>query len=370
MVGWRGSIRSVAEIDPPAAPRRILIIRLSAIGDVILSSGLIPVLKKAWPQAEITWLAEEGNLDLLRHNPDLARVHALPRRRWAGWWKERRYLAVMKEFRALVRELRGARYDLVLDIQGLMKSGVLARLTGAPTRIGLGSKEGSGLLMTRVVSRKVDSHLPGKEYRALCRALGLDVTPYVLNVTVPESEAAAAAGLLARMGVNGPYAVFAPFTTRPQKHWFDDRWIDLSGRLRGLTGLPVIMLGGPADKEHAKAIATDLSGGIVDLTGRTNLLAAAAIIRGARLMVGVDTGLTHLGLAMGTPTLALFGSTRPYLDPVNPHARVLYEAMECSPCRRRPTCGGAFTCMRLHSVDKVMDAIRPLVADARLERAP
>ena len=360
----------MAEIDLHTAPRRILIIRLSAIGDVILSSGLIPVLRQAWPQAEIAWLAEEGNLDLLRHNPGLARVHALPRRRWAGLWREQRYLALLKEVRTFASGLRQARYDLVLDIQGLMKSGFLAWVTGARTRIGLGSKEGSGLLMSRVVSRHVESHLPGKEYRALCRAMGLDDSAYALNVAVPESEEAATAGLLSRMGVGGPYAVIAPFTTRPQKHWFDERWIELSARLRRFSGLPVIMLGGPGDRERARAIAADPTGGIIDLTGRTSLLAAAAIIRSARLLVGVDTGLTHLALALGTPTLALFGSTRPYLDPATLRAQVLYEPMPCSPCRRRPTCGGEFTCMRRHSVDKTIDALRLLLAELSRDRTP
>jgi lipopolysaccharide heptosyltransferase I len=348
-------------LAPP--PRRVLVIRLSAIGDVILSSAVIPVLSAAWPQARIDWLTQDVNADLLSANPRLDRVHVLPRRRWASWLKEHRYLKVLGEFGALAGVLRRRRYDLVLDLQGLLKSGVWAWLSGGHTRIGLGSREGSGLLMTRVVSRRVESLQPGKEYRALCAALGLDTAPFAMDVVVSGPEAAAAAELLAGMGVKGPYAVFAPFTTRPQKHWFDERWIELARRLREVTGLPVLMLGGPGDRDHARAIAGYLEGGIVDLTGRTSLQACAAVIRGAHLLVGVDTGLSHLGLAMGTPTLALFGSTRPYLDPGVSRGRVLYEALECSPCRRHPTCNGEFTCMRLHTVDKVMEAVRPWLRD-------
>jgi len=341
-------------------PQRILIIRLSAIGDVILSSGLIPVLKSAWPGAEICWLTEEGNAGLLQHNPGLSRVYTLPRGRWAKAWRAGQYCVVLANFGQLIGELRAARFDLVLDIQGLMKSGLLARATGAPRRVGLGSKEGSQWLMTEVISRSVSSHLPGKEYRALCRALGLGDAGYRLNVAVSEADRVQADRALAEVGVQGDFAVFCPFTTRPQKHWFDERWVELARRFADDSGMRIVILGGPGDCGHAERLASE--SGAISLAGKTSLTEAAAVIARARLLVGVDTGLTHLGLAMATPTLALFGSTRPYLDPAMPRSRVLYEARDCSPCRRRPTCGGTFDCMRAHEVDAVLRAMRELLS--------
>ena len=346
----------------PFVPRRVLVIRLSAIGDLILSSGLLPVMAAAWPGAEIHWLTRPGNAELLRHDPRLAGLHLLPRRPAGRWWRPRALAGTLVESLALVRTLRRLRFDVVLDVQGLLKSGVWARLSGAPVRVGLGSREGSASLMTHVVSRAVESHLPGKEYRALCRALGLDTTPYRLGVAVPDATARQAAERLRAAGVEGDYVVLAPFTTRPQKHWLDDRWVECARRLAVERGLRVVVLGGPGDRDHAAAIVAQAGGAAVSLAGDTALGEAAAVIRGARLLVGVDTGLTHLGLAMGTPTLALFGSTRPYLDPAVPNARVLYEPMDCSPCRRRPTCGGAFTCMRRHTVAEVLATAGALLA--------
>ena len=343
------------------APRRVLVIRLSAIGDVILASGLLPVLNLAWPDAELHWLTGRANADLLRHDSRLAGLHLLPRWPAGRWWRPREAAVLLKDLLELLRALRRQRFDLVLDVQGLLKSGLWARLTGARVRIGLGSREGSGLLMTAVVSRAVESHLPGKEYRALCRALGLDTTPYRLIVTVPVETQRRAVQTLRVAGVGGDYVAFAPFTTRPQKHWFDDRWVECARRLSAEMGLRVVLLGGPGDRDHAKAIVSQAGPAALSLAGDTSLLEAAAIIAGARLLVGVDTGLTHLGLAMGTPTLALFGSTRPYLDPAVPCARVLYQPMDCSPCRRRPTCGGEFTCMRRHTVAEVLDAAAALL---------
>jgi len=343
------------------SPRRVLVIRVSAIGDVIMSSGLLPVLRQAWPAAEISWLTDDTNAGLLAANPRLSEVIALPRRHWQSLWRAGQYRRLYPELRGFVRALRGRRFDLAIDLQGLLKSGVWARLSGAPQRIGLGSREGSQWLMTRVVTRQVESDLLGKEYRALAGALGLDPAGFAMDIVVAPADAQNAAAALREAGADSPYAVFAPFTTRPQKHWFDDRWAALAAEVAAQRLRPVV-LGGPGDRAHGEILVGAASAGtLVSLAGRTSLREAAAVIRGASLLVGVDTGLTHLGFAMGTPTIALFGSTRPYLDPDVPRGRVLYEPMACSPCRRHPTCGGEFTCMRRHTVEKVARVIRELL---------
>jgi heptosyltransferase-1 len=348
----------------PEAPRRVLIVRLSAIGDVIMSSGLIPVLHAAWPQADIVWLTDEGNAPLLSHNPRLAAVLALPRRRWSEFWRSGRRREAAGEALQFVRALRARRFDLALDLQGLLKSGVWTLLCGASRRVGLGSREGSALLMSHVVGREVRDDRLGKEYRLLATALGLDAERFAMDVvTAPQDDLRARAALDAA-GVVGDYCALAPFTTRPQKHWLDERWSQLGERLGAEHGWRPVLLGGPADRERGQAIADASSGAIVSLAGRTSLTEAAAVIRDARALIGVDTGLTHLGIAMRTPTLALFGSTRPYADPGAPRARVLYHAMPCSPCRRRPTCNGRYDCMRLHTVDSVAQAVARLAHEA------
>jgi heptosyltransferase-1 len=339
-----------------APPRRILIIRLSAIGDVIMASALIPALKEAYPGVHLAWLTEESSAGLLRNNPRLDQVIVWPRRRWRQLARERRYLSLWREFRDLARTLRQPRFDWVLDIHGLLKSGVWAFLSGAPTRIGLGSREGSQWLMTQTLARdsgNADDLRISSEYLKLARALGLQPARFDMDIVASASEQAEARALLQAHGVVGPFAVACPFTTRPQKHWFGERWAELATRLRGQTGLAVVMLGGPGDTASAAAIAAQAPG-VANLVGQTSLGVCAALIGQAKLLVGVDTGLTHLGIAMRTPTVALFGSTCPYLDPGYAQARVLYEPLECSPCHRRPRCGGEFTCMKQHTADKVL----------------
>jgi heptosyltransferase-1 len=341
--------------------RRVLIIRLSAIGDIVMASALVPALRRAWPDAYLAWLCEPAGAELLRPNPRIDEVIVWPRGEWRRLVRDRAYRALARAIRDFVRGLRGRRFDLVLDTQGLLKSGVWARLTGAPRRVGLGSRESSQHLMTETLSRRTGSRRIGAEYLALAQHLGLDVGTFPMDVPVSEAGARRAGALLAGSGVAGPYAVLCPFTTRPQKHWLEDRWVGLVARVhRDLDLLPVF-LGGPEDRAAADRLVEATGGLARHLAGETHLDDAAAVVRGARLLVGVDTGLTHLGIAEDVPTVALFGSTCPYLDPATPRARVLYEPLPCSPCRRHPTCQGRIDCMRLHTVERVLEAAQGLL---------
>jgi heptosyltransferase-1 len=116
-------------------------------------------------------------------------------------------------------------------------------------------------------------------------------------------------------------------------------------------------MGGPGDSEAAARIA-GASPTMVNLVGQLKLDETVAAIADSALLVGVDTGLTHMGTALGVPTVGLFGSTRPYLDTGSSRTAILYEPMACSPCRRHPTCAGAFHCMRHWTVDMVMAQAR------------
>ena len=342
-------------------PRNILIVRLSAIGDVVMASALIPAIKNTWPDARLSWLVEPAGYDLLRHNPRLDEVIVWPRPYWRQLWQQRQFGRWFGEVHRFTTGLRRRRFDQVIDIQGLLKSGLWARLTGARQRIGLGSREGSQYLMTRRVDRYGGDDRIGSEYLHLAKTLELDTGAFRMDVAVGEQPAVMARNRIAKAGIDR-YAVICPFTTRPQKHWFEDRWQTLTGLLSAQTGLPVVMLGGPGDRTAGERIADGCQ--LLNLTGQTRLDETAALIDGASLLVGVDTGLTHLGIARDVPTIALFGSTRPYLNPASDRATVLYHPLVCSPCRRPPICDGRFDCMRLHTPDNVMAAVQTLLAQS------
>jgi heptosyltransferase-1 len=347
--------------------QRILLIRLSAIGDVAMASGLIPPLRAAYPNAYIAWLAEAGAADLVRANPRINEVIIWPRAAWLKLWRERRLGALWKAMREFRAQLRARGFDTAIDLQGLLKSGLLAFVSGAAQRIGLRSKEGSQWLMSQVVPQRRDDRRIGSEYRQLTAALGLPEQQFAMDIAVAAADDASAREKLRAAGVGENYIVICPFTTRAQKHWFEERWVELARSFAAADATAsaapqVVMLGGPDDAVAAERIAAGAAGAIHNLAGKTCLREAAALLRGARLAVGVDTGLTHIAIAVGTPTLALFGSTRPYLDPCSSRAKVLYEALPCSPCKRHPTCGGRFDCMRAHSAEGVWRAAQPLLA--------
>lgn len=334
-----------------AAPR-ILVVRLSAIGDVVMASGLIPALRARWPDAHLAWLTQPLTVPLLRYNPRLDQVLVWPREHWQQLWRERRWGELWRALREFHRLLREQRFDLVLDAQGLLKSAVCAWLTGAPRRVALYGREGGRLLVHEVVQPS-DAAAPrvGHEYRHLVRHVGAPETAFAMDLVVGAEARSAVHLILQAAGVTGPYVALCPFTTRAQKHWFEDHWVALAQRL-GEHGLTPVLLGGPGDVAAAARI-TAACPRLVSLAGRVKLDQNVAAVAGASLLVGVDTGLTHMGTALGVPSVALFGSTRTYLDACTPRTVVMYDALPCSPCHRHPTCAGRFDCMRSLSVERV-----------------
>jgi heptosyltransferase I len=336
--------------------KRILIIRPSAAGDIVMASPMIRTLRRSFPEARIVWLAEPSMADLL-HHPELDGVIFWDKGRWRQMLKGGRLLALFREIRSLRRQLRSERFDLVLDAQGLLRSRVLARLSGATRRVGFDSREPGRFLMTEIVSRGPGARRMSSEYRHMMETIGLSVDDFFPELAVKAEDADAMGDRLRAAGIDDGYAVICPFTTRPQKHWFADRWAALAGEIRKRMGLPVVMLGGPNDVSAARSIAIAAENALHDLTGATTLGQSMAVLQDAALIVGVDTGLTHMGTAFGRPTAALFGATRPYLETGRETTAVIYHPRECSPCRRRPTCSGEFDCMAAISVDEALTTV-------------
>jgi heptosyltransferase-1 len=330
----------------------ILIVRLSAIGDIVFASPLIHALRQRYPTARISWLVQPESKVLLEYHPELDDVVVWPRGRWQTLYRKRQWLTLWREVISFRRSLRQRGFDLALDVQGLLKSGVLTWLSGARQRIGLGSREGSRYLMSHTVEKGGEPRRIGSEYLYLAEQLGLPVDGFDMYVGLANEDQAFANHSIEKYQLNQGFVVICPFTTRPQKHWFNASWQALIERVAERWQLPVVMLGGPGDTQSAQKIQA--SARLVNLVGETSLRQAAALIARASLVVGVDTGLTHIGIAMNKPTLCLFGSTRPYLDTTHENAQVIYHPRSCSPCKRKPTCNGSFDCMAEITAEEVV----------------
>ncbi len=357
----------------PEAPKNVLLVRLSARGDIVFSSPMVRAFRRTYPGTRLTWLAESHTSNLIEHHPELDEVLVWDRAGWKKLWKERRFGALFREAKAFVKKLRSRRFDLAVDMQGLLRSGIMTFLSGAPTRIGLRPKEGSHLFMTRVVDRhrnQGDRARVSSEYLYLARELGLDTTEFRMEVPLSPGDRRFAREWVESRELEDGYAVAIPFTTRPQKHWFEDRWAVLLEEVSRTLELPAVVLGGPGDQEALRRIQEMTGAPLHSLVGKTSLTQAAAVIEGASLVVGVDTGLTHMGIAFDRPTVTIFGSNIPYTEPPTDRARVLVHWLECSPCKGNPTCDGEYTCMRLIQPEDVLSAAREVMANESGEPAP
>ena len=348
------------------ALQTILIIRLSAIGDIVMASPVAAALKQRDPQTKVLWLTQPECASLVQNNPVVDEVIIWPRAQWQTLWQQRQFGKLWREIRNFRQMLKSKQINTAIDLQGLLKSGILTWLSGARKKIGLGSKEGSQWLMHQVIDRDSgDTEMIGSEYRWLCQQLHLPTSPWQMTMGASE-QAISNVDTLIKENINSSYIVICPFTTRPQKHWLDNGWQQLIPKLVALNS-KVIMLGGPGDIDHAERLisselVTETNNKLINLVGKTSLQEAALLIQQAQAVVGVDTGLTHMGHAHNVPTIALFGSTRPYLKTDTSNSQIIYLNMHCSPCRRNPTCDGRFDCLSDISADAVFQQLQTTLA--------
>lgn len=330
---------------------RILIVRSSALGDIVFATSLLGGLRARWPAAHIGWLAQAGFAGILDGDPRIDEVIRIapdtvksPSRLWA-----------------LRRELRARRYDWVIDAQGLAKSRLLAAMAAGARRIGFDSREPLGFLLHQRLPKGGDIRDIASEYRALAEALTGAVAPPP-RLLVAESARDAAQALLSAAGLAPGYIALCPFTTRPQKHWIESHWPPLAALLAAQNpGRALAVLGGPGDVEAAARIVTACPVPVVNLAGKTRLNQLPGVLQQAGLVIGVDTGLTHIGVAVQRPVVALFGSTCPYTQGAESPLTVMYDALPCAPCKRKPTCNGRFDCLRGLTPQRVAAAARALL---------
>jgi heptosyltransferase-1 len=340
---------------------RILLIKLSSIGDVVLATPVIKVLREAYPDSHIAWLVEEMSADVVAGNPLLDEVIVWQKAEWKRLLRSLSLITLLGKASSFVRGLRRRRFEMVLDLQGLLKSAALAYLSGAKERISLGSREGSRALMTRVIASGGDRSSAGSQYREFVRSLGLEPGEFRPAVWVTEKDEAFVADLMREDGIAGGYAVICPFASKPQKNWLEERWSAVSERLATEYAMPVLILGGKGDGDSAGHMESLSRGRMLNLAGRTTLKQAAALIKHSRLIIGVDTGLTHMGIAFDVPTVTLFGSTCGYADVKEKNLVAIYKDVECSPCRRNPTCEGDLRCMKAITAQDVLGAVYGLL---------
>lgn len=308
-----------------------------------MSSHIAEGLKSKYPDSRLLWLAEPHVGGLLANNPFVDKVVIFNKQLYKKLWSSKKYLHLILEVFRFIKALRAENINIVFDVQGLLRTRVIAWLTGARSRYGFNSKEPGKFLLTNILTKSSLGTRMGNEYYEMLEQIGASCVGLKQKVYEDTKSQRDTQSFLMMRGICKPYIVLAPFTTRPQKHWTDEGWKIVARNLYELHSFEIIWLGGENDRSNAQRLAKESVG--VSLAGDTNLMSASIIIGGAVALIGVDTGLTHIGSAYGTPTVAIFGSTCPYTDGNSAKTIVLYSNLVCSPCRRKPICGQQYDCM-------------------------
>lgn len=359
---------------PPAPASRLLVLRLSALGDVILAMNAVSTLRGALPDASITWLVEDRFASVLDGYRDVDHVVVFERRRLRDARAPHRWPAAIRNLAALRRRLRQPRFDLSIDLQANLKSAWLGRLAGAPRRIGFASgvcREGNHRFTNEHVTPPAGCKHRHDRDLAMVRYLVGDVPQRDPAFEVAPDDATAVSNELAELGVGSkPFAILHPGTSAfgDFKRWPTERFARLADVLADDLDLASLVTWGPGEEPLARAVVDAArSRGSVFLAPSTPSLArVAAWLRRAALYVGADTGVTHLASTLRTPTIALFGPKDPEIyAPNGVHVRVVTRAMECRPCGLRYCPLTHTDCMRKLDEDDVFEAARDLLGRSR-----
>jgi 3-deoxy-D-manno-octulosonic-acid transferase/heptosyltransferase-1 len=351
----------------------ILIVKTSAIGDVIHTLPSLWALRAQFPKAHITWLVEESAADLLLGHAALNRVLVARRKTWLKDLRSGRPFRTLSDLFQFVREVRDTRYDLVIDFQGLLKSAIWVILARGVRKAGFGHgmehAEYSYLALTeRVTAVDMNQHAIDRSL-LLLKGLGVPATDIRYDVPVSAQHESEARALLRDCGVREKDRLIAinPMARWPTKLWHPQSFAALADRLEG-EGICVIFTGSQEDKPALDEIGRFMTRRHRRLEGKTSLNQLAALYRRAQVVVTTDSGPMHLAAAVGTPVVALFGPTAPWrTGPYGPNHLVLRADLSCSPCFKKECLTTIYeerACMRRLTVDQVADAVMEKIAKA------
>lgn len=346
-----------------SAPR-VLLVRLSALGDCLHAVPVLVALRRQLPEARIGWAIQAGGHELLRGISGVDRFHLFPRRSSGG------RLSQLAELREFWRELRGEGYTVALDLQGNSKSGVVALASGADRRIGFAGPESQELNRFFVNERHAVSaercHVVDRNL-ALLEALGLEVAEGGRWVLPDYEDGDGLESFLSERGVvAGGFAVVNPGTTWVTKQWPRERFAEVARRLASELGRAVVVTWGSSEEQRDAEAISEAAGDGVHLAPRTGLRSLGWLLRRAALFVGNDTGPLHLAAALGVPCVAIFGATDPRRNgPYGAGHRVLTHPVECHPCWSGSCRRGDLACLAGVEPGAVYAACREL-----LDRGP
>ncbi len=297
---------------PRADAPRVALVKLSSLGDVVHALPVAAALRAARPRAHLAWIVERREAAILRGHPALDEVIVADTRSWRRARTPGAVRAALAEMRALRRRLRQARFDVALDLQGLMKSALITAACGARRRIGFDASWGReplhALFLNQRVPPPVSRHVV-EQYLALLAPLGIEPGRPAFHLPAPPSAEACIEEWLARAGLKAHQrlVVLNPGAGRADKRWPIAHLTTLARRLAHDAAAHVVLTWGPGEEDAARAVVEGSAAAV--LAPPTDLDALLALLGRASVVVAADTGPLHMAAALGTPCVGLYGPT-------------------------------------------------------------
>lgn len=339
-------------------PASVLIIKPSSLGDVVSAVPVLRGLRRSFPQARIAWLLNKNCAPLLQHEEDLDEVIIFDRNKLARAWRSP---SATRELGGLLVRLRAGAFQWVLDLQGLLRSGLLAAATGAEVRAGFAdAREGATMFYTHRV-RPRQSHTVDRNI-ALARRLGIDARPSDMKLTVPPTAQAFAEAFRRRGDLKGKdYLICIPPTRWATKRYPVRHWrVVLSALVRKI---PVVLLGAPGEEKFSALAGRGVPKDLTDLTGKTTIPQMVALIAASAGVVCSDSAAKFIAPAVGVDVVSLLGPTRLERTGPYPRGHAVVAPVPCQGCLKRHC--RHVSCMELIDPAEVISTTMNMLASGR-----
>jgi 3-deoxy-D-manno-octulosonic-acid transferase/heptosyltransferase-1 len=310
----------------------ILIVKLSAIGDVIHTLPSLAALRQLYPDAHITWVVEEAAADLIKNHPYLDAVLISRRKSWSKDFQRGQFMRLWEEIRSFIKTLRQRPYDLVIDFHGLFKSSIIVFLSGGKRKLGYNSlQELSGLFLNEKIPEEMNKHAV-ERYLDFPRYLGAKINSAQFILPLSKEAEIRAQILLDKNNLeNKKFIAINPIAYWETKLWSNEKFAHLADLINNKLKMKVVFTG--SEKEPIERINSLMTTESINLGGQTSLLDLAYLYKKAQIVITTDSGPMHLAAAVETPVIALFGPTDPErTGPYGTGHTIIRAELPCSPC--------------------------------------
>ena len=324
--------------------KNILIIKPSALGDIVHSLPFLSVVKKKFPHAKIDWVVAHGLHKFLEGHPMIDRLWVIKKDQWK---KIDHFNHTVKEINELRKNLKASRYDVSIDLSGLLRSGIISFFSKAKIKLGFKeSDEGSVFFYTHKIHGSMKIHAIDR-YLEIAKFMGCSID----KINYPFAPFDPDPPILKKLPKE--FIVMSPSAGKPANRWQAEKF----GRLAARLLLPTVVIAGPSEAGIAEQVVAASNGKALSVAGQTGLKDLVALIDKAVFFVCNDTGPMHIAAALNVPVFAIFGPANPVrTGPYGNIHTVIQKKMDCSPCYAKQPCSH-FRCMNELTVDDVFKII-------------